>query len=372
MASSVNFPHCFGCGVCAKACPKSAINIDFDKDGFYKPFIDQDKCINCGFCLDVCAFNHNEIASEKAPVLESFAAWSKNPDVRGKCTSGGVVFEIAKKGLQDGYKFVGVRYNAEMKRAEHYIATTEEELEPSIGSKYIQSYTVDAFAEIDKTNRYIVVGTPCQIDSLRRLIQKRKIEDNFLLIDFFCHGIPSHFMWEQYCRENEKKIGRLKNVKWRNKFLDWHNSVSMYLEGERGCIKSPFTEGDFFFRFFLKDYCLGKQCYHNCKYKKKQSSADYRVGDLWGSRYKSNREGVSGLVVLSQRGKDFLNNCSNIELKPESFEVVSEYQMSNNARKNPFRNFTIWWFRHKLSMKALFYLCQPFYKIICKMVKHQK
>ena len=53
--------------------------------------------------------------------------------------------------------------------AEHYVASSLEELLQSKGSKYIQSYTVDGFRSINKNDKYLVVGTPCQIDSFRSL-----------------------------------------------------------------------------------------------------------------------------------------------------------------------------------------------------------
>lgn len=76
--------------------------------------------------------------------------------MRKKCSSGGIGFEIGKQLLQEGYKVVGCRYDATLQRAEHYIATTVEELIPSIGSKYIQSYTKEAFKKIDRKQKYLV------------------------------------------------------------------------------------------------------------------------------------------------------------------------------------------------------------------------
>ena len=64
-----------------------------------------------------------------------------------------------------------MRYNTELARAEHYIATTIDELRPSIGSKYIQSYTINGFSSINRKQKYLVTGTPCQIDSFRRYIR---------------------------------------------------------------------------------------------------------------------------------------------------------------------------------------------------------
>lgn len=129
-------------------------------------------------------FSHKDYALKKNEI-KSYAAWSKDDIIRNKCSSGGIGFELARTLLKEGFKICGVQYSPEKKRAEHYIATTEQELMASIGSKYIQSYTVDGFKAINKKDKYLVTGTPCQIDSFRRYIQQRHIESHFILIDFF-------------------------------------------------------------------------------------------------------------------------------------------------------------------------------------------
>ena len=142
-----NINDCYGCGLCAIVCAKKIIEITLNKDGFYEPRItDTDKCTNCGLCTDVCAFSHKELALDKEETtIKSWAAWSNDERVQRKCSSGGIGYEIAKQLIEKDYKLCGCRYNAEAGRAEHYIATTPEEAIASIGSKYIQSYTVDGF-----------------------------------------------------------------------------------------------------------------------------------------------------------------------------------------------------------------------------------
>lgn len=133
----------------------------------------------------------------------------QRPHGEKKCSSGGAGFEIGKYLLGEGYKVCGVRYDAEKNRAEHYIATTVEELIPSAGSKYIQSYTVDGFKAINRKEKYLVTGTPCQIDSFRRYIKKFRCEDNFVLLDFFCHGVPSMLVWKNIQNGLRSKWARL-------------------------------------------------------------------------------------------------------------------------------------------------------------------
>ena len=330
---------CYGCGVCAIACPVKIIEIHLDLNGFYAPVIkDQSKCLKCGLCIAVCSYCHDEL-SVSNPVENSYAAWSKDADIRYRCSSGGVGYEVARTLLKDGYKVCGVRYNLEKNRAEHYVSANDLELEQTIGSKYIQSYTVDGFRAIDKSEKYLVTGTPCQIDSFRRYLLRFKAEDNFVLMDFFCHGVPSMFMWRKYLHYVDNKIGlgtegtKFTEVSWRNKFNGWHDSYAMHFVGDNCEYSSRFSEGDSFYLMFLSNSCLGKACYDKCKFKYDNSSADIRIGDLWGKAYSSNQDGVSAAVAFTAKGNKILTGC-NCELQKLPFDVVAEGQMKEAPGKN--------------------------------------
>ena len=52
----VNKSECCGCSACAAICPKAAIAMQLDDDGFYYPVIDMEKCVECKKCESVCAF----------------------------------------------------------------------------------------------------------------------------------------------------------------------------------------------------------------------------------------------------------------------------------------------------------------------------
>lgn len=46
--------ECTGCMACRFICPKSAISMCEDKEGFLYPVIDEDLCIDCEKCDKVC------------------------------------------------------------------------------------------------------------------------------------------------------------------------------------------------------------------------------------------------------------------------------------------------------------------------------
>lgn len=342
---------CYGCGLCATVCGRKIIEIKLNGEGFYEPYItDESRCTDCGLCLEVCAFSHEELANNDCKPLASYAAWSKDAKVRLKCSSGGVGFELGRTLLNDGYKVCGVRYDAQKARAEHYIATTREELIPSIGSKYIQSFTVDAFRAVNRKEKYLITGTPCQIDSFRRYIRKFRVEDNFVLMDFFCHSVPSMLAWNMYLKQVEQKVGKIIYASWRNKVTGWHDSWAMAFDGEKlhgqtddsqatydelinekkCALNSRLSQGDIFYNLFLGDFCCSPACQKNCKYKYNRSSADIRIGDLWGKTYKKNEEGVSAAVAFTKKGEAILRK-TNCELVEHPFEVVAEGQMKKNC-----------------------------------------
>ena len=331
--SIYSIKDCYGCGVCATACPKKIIDIRLNASGFYEPVIDDiEACTNCGSCLSVCSIKDNNLSVNNG-VVASYAAWSNNPDVRHKCSSGGVGYEIGRHLLKEGYKVCAVRYNAQENRAEHYIATNEEELAASMGSKYIQSYTVDGFKAINRKEKNLVIATPCQIDSLRRYINRFKAEDNFVLVDFFCHGVPSKLGWDKYLAEVEKKTGKTKTASWRNKANGWHDSYAVTIEGENATDSVPYSKGCTYIKLFLSDSCLGKACYDSCKYKYNHSAADIRLGDLWGKKYSTDNKGTSSVAAFTQKGKDILAN-TNCTLIDEPFEIIAEGQVKVPSKRS--------------------------------------
>lgn len=337
---------CYGCGVCIKVCPKHIIKLKLNAEGFYQPYIiDKDSCVDCGICLEVCSFADK--FNLESHVISSYAAWSNDDNMRSKCSSGGIGYEIGRYLLERNYKVCAVRYNSKENFAEHYIAENISELTDSIGSKYIQSYSAGAFMAIKKGEKYLITGTPCQISSFRKYIKKFNIANNFILMDFFCHGVPSMLLWQKYIRDVEKKVGKITSVKWRNKIDGWLDSYNIEIIGdnsdcgicnkngakERVCVfRSKKSEGDSFYDLFLSDSCLNKPCYDSCKFKYDKSDADIRIGDLWGKTYIKEKNGVSAAIAFTENGHKILNSL-NCTLISHPFELVAEGQMKQPSKR---------------------------------------
>lgn len=325
MNSSVSdISNCFGCGVCSMVCKRNLIDLTLNEDGFFKPIVDTLNCVNCGLCRDVCAYiNVNDSFN---PVVSAYGAWSNNNTVRDTCSSGGIAYEISRYLLGKEFKICAVRYNPEKNIAEHYISECIEDLEESKGSKYIQSYTVDAFRKINLNDKYLIVGTPCQISSIRRVIRRFNKESNFILIDFFCHGVPSKFMWDKYLNSIVKSVGNIIKVCWRNKANGWHDSWVLKITGSKGEIESFWTQGDKFFSLYLSDSCLNKACYDSCRFKNMHSYADIRIGDAWGRTYCDNEDGVSIGIAFTSIGDSIIRECG-CHLESREVEELTEVQM---------------------------------------------
>lgn len=379
---------CYGCGLCAVSCPRKIIQFDLNKEGFYAPYItDTYLCTNCGLCLSVCSYSDEKCTQDEVPI-GCFAAWSNDDEVRQLCSSGGVSYELMKTAIDLGHKIIGVKFDAKTNRAVHYVAETMEKSKATIGSKYIQSYTIDALKSINKKEKYLVTGAPCQIDSFRRYIKKLRCEDNFVLMDFFCHGVPSMNLWMKYYKETEKITGKIVDVSWRNKtygrhdswnmnicgrvhekIVGWHDSYNLILRGEKHVLNSKLSQGDLFFKMFLSNSCLGKSCYEKCKFKGASSSADIRIGDFWGKTYEKDEKGVSSVITFTKKGQQLFEQ-TNCHLVYHHYDTVIEGQLRTHLKAPLSRGFICRMLATRIPLKLIFYFVQftrlP-YLIKCKL-----
>lgn len=229
---------CCGCTACASICPKDAITMEPDTLGFKYPKVDLDKCIDCGLCEKVCAFNDNYDKSLNLKEPEIYAARHKDIHEIETSRSGAAFIAISDYILENGGIVYGVGYKDHF-RVAHKRATTKEERNEFKGSKYVQSDLDGIFRQVKEDlkqgNTVLFSGTPCQTAGLNSYIGN-KLRENLVLVDIVCHGVPGPYMWRDYLDYLEKKQGS--KICWVN-FRDkqeygWaaHKETFKFVKGE--------------------------------------------------------------------------------------------------------------------------------------------
>ncbi len=324
---NLNHDLCTGCGMCEAVCPQKSIKVEINKEGFYQPILNQKTCTNCGLCIKFCAKFNKE--TEKNVHLEVYALKNKDKEILKKSSSGGVSYEIMKFCIDNGYKVFGAAYNYEKEITISVIEKNKEKLSKFFGSKYMQSYTVDSLKEIvhDKTEqKYAIFGTPCQIYALNKYAKLNNKRDKFLFIDLFCHGCPSLNLWKKYLQDRKEKYkcNDFDEIEFRSKVNGWHEYSFLFIKQNQE-YKSSKLENYFNELFFSNDF-LNKSCY-SCKYRSTLTYSDIRLGDFWGYQYDLDKEGVSAVIVCTEKGKEVLNLIkNNFILKKHKLDEVLQFQ----------------------------------------------
>lgn len=99
---------CTGCFACANACPKDAISLSANFEGFYFPIVETNKCINCGLCDKVCP----QIMPQRYSTTQrAYYGWSKKDDIRKQSSSGGIFYHLSEVVLGKGGIVYGSSFN---------------------------------------------------------------------------------------------------------------------------------------------------------------------------------------------------------------------------------------------------------------------
>ena len=323
MKEIVEKKRCTGCSACASICPKGAIKLVEDDEGFKHPVIDQDECINCGLCKRTCpVLNTNENSS----LNKCYVAYNKNDKVKKTSSSGGIFDAIARVILKNNGIVIGASFNDEMK-LKHIAIEKLEDLEKLKGSKYLQSDLDNVFSYIKENiseRKVLFVGTPCQVAGLHAYLKKDY--DNLVCIDLFCHGVPSPKLFSKYIKELENNIdSKVIKYNFRDKKTGWDtysNTVTFSSNKEISELKS----NNSYMRLFLSDIALRESCY-NCNFKIGNKYSDITLGDLWGvQKYYPemyNKTGVSAIIINTEKGQQIFESISNnLEYKECKLEEI--------------------------------------------------
>ncbi|MGM9600096.1 MAG: Coenzyme F420 hydrogenase/dehydrogenase, beta subunit C-terminal domain [Faecousia sp.] len=322
---------CCGCGGCIAVCPKACISMSHSLEGFITAVVDEEKCIHCGLCLTKCSqrFQYNE---NKKPKL-SYLAFSTDDTERGKASSGGIFSELAKQIIEQDGLVYGAAFDNDFV-LKHKCATSKEELNALIGSKYLQSEVFPVFSEIKRyvqNKKVLFVGTPCQVYALKQTVGD---SDNLFTADLICHGVPSPKLFEGYRKYLEKKMGGsilsycFRSKEQANALMSY--TVKATYQKKNGEIDTFYLNGDDepYTMRFISNSLQCKACY-KCPFANLDRQGDITLGDYWGydkvhPDY-SHIQGVSLVLVNTPNGHELINSINNIHLADTQDELYLPY-----------------------------------------------
>lgn len=302
--------HCTGCAACHDVCPMGCIDIITNKWGFLVPKVDKTKCINCEKCTKVCPYLNTHYPEVTRHV---YMAYNKDDIERLYGSSGSIMMVLARFVLQKGGVVYGARFNTNLKLF-HTRETTMEGVKSLSKSKYIQSNTKGVYKkvamDIKSGKNVLFVGTPCQTHAIRNFLNNN-YNDQLILVDFLCHGVPSQELFDKAILDFEDRYScKVTNFSFREKTeRKFRNYKIWYIkDGIEQSMIGP--EDDFpFYCGYLKYYPFRESCYE-CKFANINRVSDITIGDLWGMEFTGElddfKKGYSLIYTNNQHGNDIL------------------------------------------------------------------
>lgn len=302
--------ECSGCAACVNICPKKAIMLLPDEDGFLYPNIDESKCIDCSLCDSVCQI---ELQFKKEEYQQAFFAFINNNEKHLKVSSsGGAFLAVAEYVFHHGGVVVGCAFDQNLKAVHTVTHDLAECIEKLCGSKYVQSEIQSTYAEVKqllKNGKLVLyVGTPCQIEGLLLFLKNKPT--NLITMDLICHGISSPLLWKKHKEYLESKVHKkINQYYFRSKKREGWSLYYYYYYGKNRC-KHGTSFLDRYFFDFLKGLNYRESCYV-CRYANLNRVGDITIGDFWGAeKYIDGVDlssGVSLIIINSSTGNEIMN-----------------------------------------------------------------
>ena len=306
MTETVNMPQlaahdrCTGCGACSSGCPKGAIRMAPDREGFLYPEV-TDGCVQCGHCAHVCPVQKQR---EHRTAPQVFAVWSRDESVRQASTCGGAFSALAEYVLEGGGVVFGAALDENL-RVVHTAVKNVHDLSRLRGMKPVQSDTGDAYQQVrlylDQGRQVLFSGTPCQVDGLYRYLGEHP--ERLLTCDVACGGVCSPGVWAQLVKSMAYvKQHRPTAVEFCGKLTgDRERRFRVKFEGG-GRYDAPMGKCELgrgiARRLFMRPAC------HRCAYATTDRPGDVTLGDFSGGSFapEEKKSGVSMLLINTAMG----------------------------------------------------------------------
>lgn len=292
--------RCTGCAACCNGCPKGAIRMVPDREGFLYPQV-TDGCVQCGHCTHICP-----VLKQREPRTEpaAFIVWNGDEAVRRNSTAGGAFSALAEYVLEGGGVVFGAALDDRL-RVAHTAVKNAHELPRLRGAKPVQSDIGETYQQVrlylDQGRQVLFSGTPCQVDGLYRYLGEHP--ERLVTCDVACSGVCSPGVWARLVSSMAYvKQHRPVAVEFCGKLSgDQERRFRVLFEGG-GRYDAPAPKSELG-RGLTRGLFLRPACYH-CPYAGTDRTGDLTLANFAGGDLpvEEKRKGVSLLLINTAKG----------------------------------------------------------------------
>lgn len=316
----VDWRLCLGCGACASVCPEKKIElVDIEAEGI-RPLVRDENCGGCRHCLEVCPAYDNDhrelleapglihqVASAYGPALELWEGHATDPEIRHRGSSGGLLTALSLYALErcgmHGVLHIGGDPTDPV-RSVTRLSTSREQLLAATGSRYAPASACDRLDLISTApSPCVFVGQPAEATALRKAqrLHPALQEKVGLILSFFCAGSPSTLGTRALLDAEGVKADELAEVRYRG--LGWPGNFAVRRKGE----KEPVALRSYADSWgFLQAY---RPLSVHLTPDGSGEDADISLGDPWYRAVPEGAEGLSLVVVRTERGRELLHGA---------------------------------------------------------------
>ena len=329
---------CSGCTACSNICPRNAIKMVRDSEGFRYPVIDEGKCTNCNACVRICP---NIKKHKENKIMNTYGVKHKDENQRRTSRSGAVFIAISDYILNNDGVIYGSKINDDFS-VSHARATTKDERDLFKGSKYVQSDMNYIILEVKKDlqagKKVLFSGTACQVAGVKAVIPE-SLQENLYTCDLICHGVPSNKVYEDFLEYNEKTHNKkIKQFIFRDKRFGWETHYETIIFEDDTEISTQYFRNLFYGHNILRPSC------HECNFANQNRPADITIADFWGIENINiefkDELGVSLTIINNKKGQELFDNVKH-ELEvidcPIEDAIKNTYTLNNPTPEAPER-----------------------------------
>lgn len=342
------YKQCTGCGACVDTCHKLALSISIADDGHMYVLCDDDKCVLCHQCENVCpVVNKLEYASNTKKESVPYSVYCTDNEIYKKSTSGGAFAAMAFQFINEGGYVCGAVFDGN--HVKHIVSNQKKDIMRMQGSKYMQSSLLGIYQMIadllKQGNKVLFCGMGCQSAAIYSYFKKNKNRDLLYIIDMICGGVPSSLLAKNFL-ENESNFKRIVGYREKGKYilscLNQNNEIE-YLY-YRNLPIVGFGSG-----LTNRYSCV------NCHFCGIERLSDITIGDHWIPQKRNNIH-KSIAIVHTSKGYDLLQKTATLSKRITDWSFIKyNYRCVIGKTINRYslrRKLLAWNFKH-LSYKTL-------------------